>query len=256
MGILSKLLGIKQTVTWQCPYGKVWDLCEDILTQDHVVIGGTTGSGKSTLLHSIMYTALIDSPARKQFIIIDLKGTELLDYRDIPHTIAYADTPEQAVRAVKRAEEIMMNRLNELKRAKKRLYNGFDIYIIIDEMAVLMQTAKAKILEPLSTIMRMGRAARVHVIAATQNPSRSKGGGLPSEIANNCTSALSLRTRSAIESRQTVGISGAEKLPKHGKGIYWNPDGTNEVLIPRTTDYEISERVRYWETTRPVKRWL
>lgn len=242
--------------TWTTPAGATWCICDDILQQTHVVIGGTTGSGKSTLLHSIMYSALIDSPAAKQFILIDLKGVELRRYRRLPHTIAYADEPTEAVRAIKIAEEIMYHRLNELKRRDAVMYNGNDIYLIIDELAVLMQTAKAKVLEPLSNIMRLGRATKVHVIGATQNPSRSKGGGLPAEIVGNATSAICLACRSAIESRQTIGVAGGEKLPLTGNiryGMYWSPRGITTELMPMTSDNELNARINYWMQQKPVR---
>ena len=240
-------------VTWKTPSGKTWKLCDDMLKQDHIVIAGTTGSGKSTLLHSLIYSALIHSPVKTQFILIDLKGVELLDYKELPHTIAYADEPDQAIEALTYAVKIMRRRLDEMKREHVKSYAGSDIYIIIDEIAVLMQTSKAKTLPLLADIMRLGRAARVHVVGATQNPSRSHGGGLPSEIQNNVTAAIALRTRSAIESRQIIGKSGAELLPKVGHGIYWNPDGTEPVTIPKTTDNELKERINYWKSARPER---
>lgn len=243
---------IKETKsTWTCPSGATWKLCDDILDQTHVLIGGTTGSGKSTLLHSLIYSALIHSPARIQFILIDLKGVELRRYRKLPHTIAYADEPESAVNAIQTAREIMRKRLSDLKRTDKVMYNGNDIYIIIDEMAVLMQTAKAKVLEPLSEIMRLGRATRVHVISATQNPSRTRGGGCPSEIVQNVTSSVCLRVRSAIESRQIISVGGGEKLPVWGEGLFWNPSGIEHVKIPQTNERDINDRINYWMSQRP-----
>lgn len=240
--------------SWRCPSGATWNLCDNLLEQTHLVIGGTTGSGKSTLLHSLMYSALIHSPARMQFVLIDLKGVELKRYRNLPHTIRYADAPSDAISAINLVKDLMKSRLEKLKRTDEVIYNGNDIYLIIDEMAVLMQTTKAKILEPLSEIMRLGRATKVHVISATQNPSRSSGGGLPSIVSQNCTASVCLRTRSAIESRQTVGISGAENLPIHGEGLYWNPSGIERVAIPMTPDKDIKERVNYWLNAKPIRR--
>lgn len=239
------------TKTWTCPKGDAWKLCNDILKQTHVMIGGTTGSGKSTLLHSIMWSALLHSPARVQFILIDLKGVELRRYRNLPHTIRYADEPNDAVLAIKTAEEIMQRRLNELKRTDEVIYNGNDIYLIIDEMAVLMQTAKAKVLAPLANIMRLGRATRIHVITATQNPSRTRGGGAPSEIAQNVTASIALRCRSAIESRALIGIKGAEDLPINKHGLYWNPSGIDHVIIPMTDEQDIRDRINYWLNQKP-----
>lgn len=240
-------------VTYTCPEGYTWKLCDDMLQQDHLLIAGTTGSGKSTLLHSLIFSAIIHSPVRAQFILIDLKGVELMDYKDLPHTICYADDPMQAINALSNAVRILKDRIEHMKRSRLKTYDGSDVYIIIDEMAVLMQTAKAKVLPLLAELMRLGRAARIHVISATQNPNRSSGGGCPSIISQNTTAAISLRTRSAIESRITVGIAGAEKLPKYGKGIYWNTDGTREVTIPMTPQEDINERINYWLRQKPRK---
>lgn len=242
------------TQTWRCPQGVTWNLCDDLLKQTHLVIGGTTGSGKSTLLHSVMFSALIHSPARVQFVLVDLKGVELRRYRNLPHTIAYADEPIDAVRAIEMTRELMRKRLAELKRTDKVIYDGNDIYLIIDEMAVLMQTAKAKVLAPLAEIMRLGRATKIHVISATQNPSRSNGGGCPSEIIQNTTAALALRCRSSIESRQTIGVGGAEKLPIYGRGLYWNARGVEEVAVPQTDEQDLAERINYWLNAKPIRR--
>lgn len=243
---------IKETTkTWTCPPGASWNLCNDMLTQTHMVIGGTTGSGKSTLLHSLIYSALLHSPARYQFVLIDLKGVELRRYRKLPHTIAYADEPIDAVNAIEMTRQIMRKRLEELKSTDRVIYEGNDIYLIIDEMAVLMQTAKAKVLGPLSEIMRLGRATKIHVISATQNPNRSNGGGCPSEIIQNMTASLALRCRSGIESRALIGVSSAEKLPVHGEGLYWNPNGIDHVIIPMTDEHDLKERINYWLNAKP-----
>lgn len=239
------------TRTWTCPSGASWKLCDNILKQTHVMIGGTTGSGKSTLLHSIMWSALIHSPARYQFILVDLKGVELRRYRNLPHVIRYADTPIDAVNAIEVCEQIMQKRLNELKQTDDVMYSGNDIYLIIDEMAVLMQTAKAKVLAPLANIMRLGRATRVHVITATQNPSRTRGGGAPSEIAQNVTSAICLKVRSRIESNAILNTSDGMSITEVGWGMYWNADGINKVRIPMTDEKDIKERIEYWKSQKP-----
>ena len=244
----------EQTMTWRCPSGASWTLCNELLNETHVVIGGTTGSGKSTFLHSLIYSALIHSPARMQFVLIDLKGVELRRYRKLPHTIAYADEPTDAIDAIEMTSDLMRKRLNEMKKSDDVIYKGNDIYLIIDEMAVLMQTTKAKILEPLSEIMRLGRATRIHVISATQNPNRSNGGGLPSVISQNVTACIAMRCRSGIESRALLQMSGAEKLPQFGRAYYWNSKGTELVAIPQTSDKDIADRINYWLTTKPKRR--
>lgn len=240
-------------VTWKTPAGQTWKLCDDVLKQTHCIIAGRTGSGKSTLLHSIIYSALIHSPVRTQFVLVDLKrGITLRRYKDLPHTITLASTPEQAIEAIKYTERLMDQRYDQVLRTDKDMYEGSDIYLIIDELADLMQTAKAKVLDPLSRIMRLGRAARVHVIGATQSPSRTRGGGLPTELQVNTTSGIALPCRTAIESRQACAQAGAEKL-EVGQGIYWSPAGTTTVSIPMTGEKELKDRIAYWLNAKPER---
>ena len=243
------MFNFKETTrTWKCPAGNTWTECNDMLKQTHMVIAGTTGSGKSTLIHSIMYSALIHSPAKVQFILIDLKrGIELKRYKELPHIIKFASNEREAINAINLAVDLMEYRYKRLEKSDDTIYSGNDIYIVIDELADLMQTAKAKILDPLSKLMRLGRAARIHVIGATQNPARTSGGGLPSVISQNVTSSVCLHTRSAIESRMIIGVNGGEKLPEHGRGLYWSSKGVREIVIPQTDKDELAARINYWK---------
>ena len=62
---------------WKTPETDNYILFEDMLNQSHLLIAGATGSGKSVLENGLITTALKDSPARVQFILIDPKMTEL-----------------------------------------------------------------------------------------------------------------------------------------------------------------------------------
>ena len=72
------------------PTGEYYTLYKDMLSQPHLLIAGATGSGKSVVINGLVYTALYDSPARVQFILIDPKRVELVEYKQLPHTIKYA----------------------------------------------------------------------------------------------------------------------------------------------------------------------
>lgn len=243
---------ITTTTTWTTPDGYVWPLAEDILEQTHTIIGGTTGAGKSVLLHDIIFTALARSPLRCQFVFIDLKhGQELYQYSKLPHVIAYAEEPEQAIEALNKALDIMDERNKTMRAEGKKTWSGSQVYIIADEVADLMQTAKRPCLDQLTRLMRLGRSAGIHCILATQNPARTSGGGIPAPIAQNLTAGVCLRVRTATESRQVISVPGGEKLPKHGRGLYWNADGITEKTIPITPEDDLNERINYWETAVP-----
>jgi len=128
------------------------------------------------------------------------------------------------------------------------MYDGKPLYVVIDELADLVSNKKA--LELIIKIGRLGRAAQVHLICATQDPSRKT---LPAALMQNFTTTVALRCRSAIESRQIIGIPGAEKLPKYGYGIQWDAEGTHNIDIPLTDERMLEEQIRevtFWRLAR------
>lgn len=79
--------------TWETPQGNYYNLFSDMLKQPHLLVAGATGSGKSVVINGIITAALKDSPAAVQFIFIDPKRVELVDYKHLPHTLKYASEP-------------------------------------------------------------------------------------------------------------------------------------------------------------------
>lgn len=188
---------------------KVPTIALDILEQTHTLIAGTTGCGKSTLLHSVMFTAL--ASGNKWTILIDPKQTELRKYRKCSGVIQYANTASQAADALDTALAIMRQRQSKAARKGWSMYNGDDIYVLIDELADLMISAEGKrIKAQLQELLQLSRASRIHVIACTQSPSRQT---IIAPIALNCTCKIGMACESAIESRQIIGTTGCEFLP-------------------------------------------
>ena len=62
-------------------------------------------------------------------------------------------------------------------------------------------------------LAQIGRAARVHLIIATQTPIAKV---LPTEIKCNFDARVGLRARSAQDSRNILGYAGLEDLPRYG----------------------------------------
>ena len=62
---------------------------------------------------------------------------------------------------------------------------------------------------------------------------------MPAAYMQNVTAAIALRCRSDIESRQIVGVAGAENLPRYGKGILWDAEGIRTIDIPLTPEEDI-----------------
>lgn len=236
---------------WKTPGGTAAAVCIDMLAQPHLLIAGSTGSGKSVLINSLIYTALYKSPLRCQLILIDPKRVELIDYKHLPHTIAYASEPPNIVAALAAAVGIMENRYKRMQTARIKKSTESEIYVIVDEFADLMTTQKRETMPLIIRLAQLGRAANVHLIVATQRPTRDIING---QIKVNIDSRVALRCPTAQDSRNIINAKGAETLPRYGFGYYLTPSGCELVNIPMTSIDDLIARVRWWEDqNRPKK---
>ena len=239
---------------WNTPEGTASISCLNMLHQPHLLIAGSTGSGKSVLLNSLIYTALYKPPTVAAFILIDPKRVELVEFARLPHCIRYASEPDEITATLAEAVTIMESRYKRMQAARQKQTTERDIYIIIDEFADLMTTQKRQTLAPLQRLAQLGRAAGLHLIAATQRPTRDIING---QIKVNLDSRLALRCPTAQDSRNIINTKGAETLPRYGFGYYLTPETLAPVLIriPYTDPAELAARVRWWEDQKPRRRW-
>lgn len=234
-------------VHYATPTGKFSNLYKDMLEQAHLLVAGKTGSGKSVVINGIITTALyrlpLDQNGGVQFILIDPKGVELLDYRKLPHTIKYATEQEDMLSALQYAVQVMEKRFDRMEARHEKKYTGSDIYIVIDEFADLMTTQGKAVVPIIQRLAQKGRAAKIHIILATQTPISEI---LPTKIKCNFDSRVGLRTRSAQDSRNIIGKTGLELLPEYGKGYYMTPKKERYYNIPMVPEVEINRLVHYW----------
>lgn len=230
--------------SYRIPGGQRSRLYANMAEQPHLLIAGATGSGKSVVINGIIHALLIaHSPASARFILIDPKRVELSMYRDLPHTLFYASEPGEPARALRYAIQIIEDRYMQMQRQRLRKYTGSDVYVFIDELADLMTTDRKTIQPLLQRICQIGRAAKVHVIAATQCPLASV---IPTAIKVNFDSRVGLRCRSGQDSRNILGQTGCEELPRYGQGYYMTPEGTERWNLTMIPENEISLLIDYW----------
>lgn len=134
-----------------------------------------------------------------------------------------------------------------MQRAGQRKYHGPDLYIIVDEFADLMTTQRKAVMPLVQRLAQIGRAARVHLVIATQTPIAKV---LPTEIKCNFDSRFGLRTRSAQDSRNILDRSGLELLPRYGQAVYMTPEQFQLYNIPLTPDDELDSIARYWTSQK------
>lgn len=214
-------------------------LHETILNSPHTLIAGTTGSGKSVLLNGILLNLLKEKPDAG-FVLIDTKRVELRAFKDAPNCIYRAVEREEAEYALDMMTVGMETRFEKMEESNLKESDEFHIFIVIDELADLL-SAKDEIskscLESIVRLGRLGRAAHMHLLCCTQDPSRST---LTAQLMQNFTTCIALRCKSDIESKQIIGIAGAEELPRHGKAILSDSFGYTYVNIPFTTDEDVN----------------
>lgn len=197
----------------------------DILRQTHTLIAGTTGSGKSVLLDSVMYSFFCD-PSRRSAVLIDPKRVELSRFRSWPSVWACETEPDMILSVLRSVLDLMDRRYIEMQRRGERQYSGVEVYVVIDELADL--SSLPGFLPLLVRLGRLGRAAGIHIIAATQSPDRKT---IPAQLQQNFPARVALRCRDRIESRQILGAPGAEMLPKYGKALYYTPDTLQPIMV-------------------------
>lgn len=234
---------------YRTPGGKYYPLFTDLASRPHLLIAGATGSGKSVTVNGIIYNLLLShSPFECLFVLVDPKKVELIQYVDLPHVISYASEPADIVRSLQLAVDATDARFRSMQSARIREYNGPHLYVIIDELADLMTTNKAETLPLIQRLAQIGRAARVHVIACSQNIMAQT---IPTVLRCNFDTVVGLRTATRAHSRMLVSVPGCETLPdpkREGKGYAYIRSGADleKYLIYRYTDEQINQLVTYW----------
>lgn len=240
---------------YKTPAGSLYDRYIDLAEHPHLLIAGATGSGKSVALHGIIHSLLMmNAPVRCRFVLIDPKKVELIEYANIPHTVLYASDSDQIIHALEWSVDETDRRFSEMQKERVKEYSGSHLYIVIDELADLMVSLKKQTLPLLQRLAAIGRAARVHVIACSQNILAQT---IPTTLKCNFSTILGLRTCNAQQSRFLISDVGCERLPdpkRTGTGYGYLRDGADleKILIYKYPDEEIQSVINWWTSTKCI----
>ena len=231
----------KRAITTGLP---VWNVYKEIVRQQNTLIAGATGSGKSTCLKGIIYSLCAEyAPTEVELWLADPKRVDLIKWYDrkLPHLRRYANTIPEIKQMIYDLIDVMEIRYAWMEENRVEKFSGRQIYLIVDELGDLVMTDKS-IVAALTRLLQLSRAAGIHAILCTQSPSRLT---LKAQMQVNFTATLALRCKSAIESRQILNESGAELLPRYGKGLLSTPEhGAVMVDLPLQDDGEIDQMVK------------
>jgi len=238
----------------------------DLTKMPHCIIAGATGSGKSVCINSIIMSILmLARPDEIRFLMIDPKKVELAPYTNLPHMLAPVITePHTAAASLNWLVREMEKRYEILRITGKRNIDSFNkrtpnpeveskahvtipdkfpyIVGIIDELADLMMIASQDVETPIARIAQMARAVGIHLILATQRPSREVITGI---IKANFPARISFKVASRVNSQIVLDDVGAETLlgngdmlillpgssqPLRAQGVFVRDDEINRVL--------------------------
>lgn len=222
----------------------------DLTKMPHCIIAGATGSGKSVCINTIVMSILLNArPDEIKLLMVDPKKVELTPYTKLPHMLAPVITePREACAALNWLVKEMENRYDILKLVGMRNIDGFNnrkinkeledsfgkeipekmpyIVGIVDELADLMMVSSSDIETPIARIAQMARAVGIHLILATQRPSREVITGL---IKANFPTRISFKVASRVNSQIVLDETGAETLLGNGDMLFLPPGSSHLV---------------------------
>jgi S-DNA-T family DNA segregation ATPase FtsK/SpoIIIE len=205
----------------------------------HTLIAGASGSGKSVYLNGLLTTILATTQAR--LILVDLKKVELYNYKRCTSALAYADTLENAIKALQYALDLCEHRYTRMQKQRVKSSLDVPVYVIIDELADLITLDKRRVTPLLQRIGQIGRAANIHLIVCTQCPLSSV---IPTSIKVNFDCVVGLRVRSKQDSRNVCGMVGLEALPRYGQCVIFEPATWTKYNVPMIDDRTINTITR------------
>jgi hypothetical protein len=218
----------------------------------HLLIAGTTGGGKSVFFRQVLRDLLVPREDPYQMYLIDLKGgLEFSDFKDAPN-VHVVKTVEDAVNILELVELEMKVRFHYLES------NGFrsidakrdiksPIVVAIDEASVLYgkrsnydgnEDLYDRARELTDSIAKLGRAARIHLILATQKVTKET---IDTTIQENISARMCFQVNTLHGSLTMLGTKDALDLPSiPGRGIWLN--GNERITVQ--TPYISSEEIR------------
>lgn len=215
----------------------------------HLLVAGTSGSGKSEWLRTALAGLMLsNTPETLRLVLIDPKRNAFGDLKNSRflqnvQAMVYPDE-RSAVEVLERLADEMDVRYRLLEKARADSLREYvrisgtpvpRIVCVVDEYFELINRDRQERKELETQICRLGakaRAAGIHLMLATQQPSRETiKGALESNIA----ARVGLMMKNRIESRMLLGQSGAENLLGAGDLLYKNTGEPIRLQAPLMT---------------------
>lgn len=217
-------------------HSAVGEVVKDLADMPNLIIAGHPGAGKSNFIHGLIMGLLQNKKTDIRTVAFDFKRLEYSYLRDHVLLITKEDEAIQAFNAINKNLD---ERLTELEskgcqKIQDYLEQGFEmpfLVVVIDELAEMhdedCQTA-------LNRILRLGRAAGICVVCATQRPSSTMMKAFGDSKAM-FSGTMCFHVRDGINSRMLLDNENAALIPSiPGRGIYqWDTElETQGMFLP------------------------
>ncbi|MFI2913982.1 FtsK/SpoIIIE domain-containing protein [Streptomyces sp. PDY-4] len=185
-----------------------------------MLIAGTSGSGKSWSTRALLAEG--SEYADHRLVVIDPKRVEAINWE---HRARIAISADEVLDVSDELVAEMHDRLRLVPRGRDTIEISTErprITVFVDEGAEVIAMAKlrkrgddgpdySRIMENLSTLARMARAAEIILIWATQKPTMDAKGGIDPQISAQITYRAALALSTSGESRVVFGDDATEK---------------------------------------------
>lgn len=216
----------------------------------HLMIAGTTGAGKSVFFKQVL-AGLLTSTDHLQVYFVDLKnGLEAVDFKEAPN-VAIAKNTEEAAYFLRKLVSEMNKRFSYLET---KGYKSIDpkrdkldrIIVAVDEASELYSDKlksdpdyelSTEVQALTNSIARLGRAAGIHLILATQKVNKES---INTIIQENISARMCFKMNTLQGSLQVLGHKGATELSNNpGRGIWQLGNEEYEVQVPYLTGDDV-----------------
>jgi len=229
----------------------------------HLLIAGTTGGGKSVFFKQTLL-GLLTSSKNIEMNLIDLKGgLEFSDFKCFSN-VSIVKSINHAANLLQKIESEMMKRFDYLEKThRKEIMPERDqmprIIIAVDEASVLYanmdkysddyeDSIVARNLT--DKIAKLGRAAAIHLILATQKVSKET---ISTSIQENISARMCFQMNTLPGSLALLGDKRAIDLPAiAGRGIWSHGNDSFEVQVPFVDERTIRSSITS-SNLEPVK---
>ncbi len=221
--------------------------------RSHVLAAGTTGSGKSEWLRMILASLIAtNTPDTLRIVTFDPKLAAFTDLEK--SSFLWKKGAYWIPGDGRSASELFQDLIEEMEdRYQRTRQTGADnlkahvektgrpvprIICVCDEYFALIsqnREEKAQIEEAVSLLGAKARAAGIHLVLATQQPSRATISGA---IQSNLPCRVALALKAAIESNMILGSAGAERLTGAGDLLYKDFGDPVRLQAPLLTEQQ------------------